>query len=473
MQAISSHLVPDFLAEATPHGNPVAEMHLMIIISFSLLLTSARIRAEGDAVSPEPEREESAADENLRKNLTDLSDKYEALCQEMRLISQHVVFLEQALSDLSQHGDVLYRKKREISSEIENHVAAQTLEKTESPVTGSPDADAVTGASMQLSTAAPDPVTEDDSLIVVRAGEAVSAVTEASSESREEGTAPDQESKCGCNLLHQYSCPIDKSKSFDNQFNDWYHNLLFSMSQNCSRGAQEFAKRKHRSKHRHHNRHHHRQHRNIRHGNNSVDQGPVAMNPSQIDQMEQTLIEDDTVYATCDVIPNRHISLILQQNVKGKINLWQRGDGHGAMHAHVQLCGFRVTAGERRRRETILMPVETSSETAGSPALSLEHGFHVHMAGDLSRSCQSTGTHFNPTNSSHGGPMDSVRHAGDLGNIRVDERGCIDAEYSYPYVSLVGQHSIIGKSLVVSPVTDAQIVHRILRPTDSCASGRL
>ena len=37
-----------------------------------------------------------------------------------------------------------------------------------------------------------------------------------------------------------------------------------------------------------------------------------------MDQMEQTLIEDDTVYASHDIIPNRNISLILQKNAKEK-----------------------------------------------------------------------------------------------------------------------------------------------------------
>lgn len=366
----------------------------------------------------------------------------------MRLISQHVVFLEQALSDLSHHGDVLYRKKRDISSEVENPLPDQTLIELSKP-----DMSNRTEESGRSTTEASAPVAEDDSLIVMKWEE---AVTETSSPKttttgdRDDSMDHDSGFKCNCNLLHEHSCPIDKTKSFDNQFNDWYHNLLFSMSQNCSRGAKEFAKRKHRS--RHHRRHHNRQHRNIRRGNGSLDQVPATMNPTQIDQMEETLVEDETVYATCDVIPNRHISLILQQNVRGRINLWQRSDGYGAMHVHVQLSGFRVTVGERRRRETNLMPVEASSETSSpaAAALSLEHGFHVHTSGDLSRSCQSTGTHFNPTNSSHGGPLEAVRHAGDLGNIRVDEKGGIDAEYSYPYVSLVGEHSVVGKSLVVS-----------------------
>lgn len=367
-------------------------------------------------------------------------------------MSQHVVFLEQALSDLSHHGDVQYRKKRE--TEDDNVIVQKTdkrheVEFSDDVVLTEPSSP---GTELPL-------MTIDDSLIIVRQDEphvsskidsdANIVVADTFETTNATINGKDNASvACGCNMLHEYSCPIDTSKTFDHQFNDWYHNLLFSMSQNCSQGAKEFAARNQRTKH--FQKHHNRPNRNIRHGVVSNDRKAVTMNSVQMDEMEHSLVEEEYVYATCDVIPNRHISLILQQNVKGRVNLWQKSDGHGPMQAHVQLSGFRVTVGDRKRRETNLMPVKSSSETSTSPPQPLEHGLHVHATGDLSRSCQSTGTHFNPSNSSHGGPMDSIRHIGDLGNIRITENGTIDAEYSYPYTSLVGQNSIIGKSLVVS-----------------------
>ncbi|KAG1872506.1 superoxide dismutase, partial [Suillus subalutaceus] len=50
-------------------------------------------------------------------------------------------------------------------------------------------------------------------------------------------------------------------------------------------------------------------------------------------------------------------------------------------------------------------------------------GFHIHSLGDLSDGCMSTGSHFNPYDKTHGAPSDSVRHVGDLGNIKSDEYG--------------------------------------------------
>jgi superoxide dismutase, Cu-Zn family len=56
-----------------------------------------------------------------------------------------------------------------------------------------------------------------------------------------------------------------------------------------------------------------------------------------------------------------------------------------------------------------------------------KHGIHIHETGLCDPSgpdaFASAGAHFNPTDGSHGGPDNPEAHAGDLGNIVVDENG--------------------------------------------------
>ena len=46
-----------------------------------------------------------------------------------------------------------------------------------------------------------------------------------------------------------------------------------------------------------------------------------------------------------------------------------------------------------------------------------KHGFHIHEYGDYTDGCNSSCSHFNPDNTTHGGVTGENRHAGDLGNI--------------------------------------------------------
>lgn len=78
------------------------------------------------------------------------------------------------------------------------------------------------------------------------------------------------------------------------------------------------------------------------------------------------------------------------------------------------------------------------------------HGFHIHQYGDCSaEDGSSAGGHFNPDNVNHGGPADSVRHAGDLGNVKADQNGNVHFEMINSLLSFSGPHSIIGRGVIV------------------------
>ncbi|KAI8792056.1 superoxide dismutase [Cu-Zn]-like isoform X1 [Biomphalaria glabrata] len=82
------------------------------------------------------------------------------------------------------------------------------------------------------------------------------------------------------------------------------------------------------------------------------------------------------------------------------------------------------------------------------------HGFHIHQFGDYSNGCISAGAHFNPANKNHGGPCDTERHVGDLGNIVAGDDGVADVSIKDQQISLIGENSIIGRSLVVHDKED-------------------
>lgn len=84
-----------------------------------------------------------------------------------------------------------------------------------------------------------------------------------------------------------------------------------------------------------------------------------------------------------------------------------------------------------------------------------KHGFIIHEYGDCSaRDGSSTGGHYNPTVSRHGGVDHLCRHVGDLGNIVADDFGHGHYERIDRVVSLSNCYSIIGKSICVHANAD-------------------
>lgn len=98
-----------------------------------------------------------------------------------------------------------------------------------------------------------------------------------------------------------------------------------------------------------------------------------------------------------------------------------------------------------------------------------EHGFHVHEKGDLSDKAtgNSAGGHFNPAGHKHGKPDDAERHAGDLGNITADDKGVAKLDIHDEVISLHGDDSIVGRSIVVHESVD-----KFTQPTGD-AGGRV
>jgi Cu-Zn family superoxide dismutase len=72
----------------------------------------------------------------------------------------------------------------------------------------------------------------------------------------------------------------------------------------------------------------------------------------------------------------------------------------------------------------VTVTVANSDDSGLEPG---EHGIHIHETGICDPAgdepFSTAGGHFNPTDEAHGGPDTDPRHAGDLGNLMVEEDG--------------------------------------------------
>ncbi|OCT54774.1 Superoxide dismutase [Cu-Zn] [Cladophialophora carrionii] len=83
-----------------------------------------------------------------------------------------------------------------------------------------------------------------------------------------------------------------------------------------------------------------------------------------------------------------------------------------------------------------------------------ERGMHIHQFGDNTNGCTSAGPHYNPHGKTHGAPSDSERHVGDLGNFKTDAQGNSKGSVSDSFIKLIGEHSVLGRTIVVHAGTD-------------------
>ncbi|MBA2247769.1 MAG: superoxide dismutase family protein [Chloroflexia bacterium] len=95
----------------------------------------------------------------------------------------------------------------------------------------------------------------------------------------------------------------------------------------------------------------------------------------------------------------------------------------------------------------LLIRVANSEDSGLEPG---EHGIHLHQVGDCTAEGDepfaTAGGHFNPTGMAHGGPDSEERHAGDLGNLTVNDDG-----------SIVFEITVEGEGLTLDPEADPSL----------------
>ena len=94
--------------------------------------------------------------------------------------------------------------------------------------------------------------------------------------------------------------------------------------------------------------------------------------------------------------------------------------------------------------DSVRIIAEVSGLTPGS------HGFHIHENGDCSApDASSAGGHFNPLQTQHGKAGEGDHHAGDLPSLEADGEGSARINAVLNGITLTGDHSIVGRSLIV------------------------
>ncbi|KAF2438425.1 copper/zinc binding superoxide dismutase [Karstenula rhodostoma CBS 690.94] len=130
---------------------------------------------------------------------------------------------------------------------------------------------------------------------------------------------------------------------------------------------------------------------------------------------------------------------------------------HGGL---ICVCTVAVLRGDSNVKGTVTFeqenessPTSVSWDISGHDA-NAERGMHVHAFGDNTNGCTSAGPHFNPHGKEHGAPSDDNRHVGDLGNFKTDAQGNAQGSVTDKLIKLIGQDSVIGRTIVVHGGTD-------------------
>merc|ERR1712196_174312 len=91
--------------------------------------------------------------------------------------------------------------------------------------------------------------------------------------------------------------------------------------------------------------------------------------------------------------------------------------------------------------------LEITGQVTGLPEG--EHGLQIREFADFQQGAGTTGAIFNPDGKPHGGPADTERMVGDLGNVEADAEGKAVIQITDRYATLFGERSIIGRALVI------------------------
>lgn len=80
-----------------------------------------------------------------------------------------------------------------------------------------------------------------------------------------------------------------------------------------------------------------------------------------------------------------------------------------------------------------------------------KHGIHIYSSGNIQNHGEMLKNHYNPKNLTHGHPLNKESHAGDLGNLDVNEDGKVNFRVESTHFSIA---DIIGRGLAITENED-------------------
>jgi superoxide dismutase, Cu-Zn family len=133
---------------------------------------------------------------------------------------------------------------------------------------------------------------------------------------------------------------------------------------------------------------------------------------------------------------------------------WVWGSGGASAVANLKPTQGNTAAGKvefRQSGSVVRVKVDITGLAPNS-----EHGFHVHERGDCSApDGMSAGGHFNPEGVAHASFEHPPHHAGDLPNLKADEKGEVHTSFEVNYLSVgSGGSDVAGRSVVLHRDTD-------------------
>jgi len=128
---------------------------------------------------------------------------------------------------------------------------------------------------------------------------------------------------------------------------------------------------------------------------------------------------------------------------------WVWGSNGAAAVADVKPTQGNTVAGKvefKQSSSEVRVKVDLVGLAPGS-----QHGIHVHERGDCSApDAMSAGGHFNPEGVTHGPYDHPPHHAGDLPNIKADEKGEVHTTFEVTYLTVgSGGTDVLGRSVIV------------------------